>query len=192
MLIKRTQYCAIYDDILTAQEQIDIQNIINLKKLKFQSCDYSVGPELTQQVQDTNCKEHPQLSATIIENDVACNRYSNEFAYVFKKFLSTTKLECKNVFRIKLNIQERADEWPSDRFLTPHVDLDIMHNVLIYYPFDSDGNTLLFKKENDQYQIVECVVPKQGRFLLFSGDQYHSGQPPVTSAVRMVLNIDFR
>ena len=35
MKIQKTDYCNIYDDILTIEEQIAIQDIINSKKLKY-------------------------------------------------------------------------------------------------------------------------------------------------------------
>ena len=127
----------------------------------------------------------------IIENNEVCNRYSYELSHVLRKFLMITKFTCKNVHRMKLNLQEKTDSYPETNYLTPHVDLDIMHNVLIYYPFDSDGNTFLFEKQSTKWNIVQSIEPKQGRYVLFSGDQYHSGQPPTKSSVRAVLNIDF-
>jgi hypothetical protein len=46
----------------------------------------------------------------------------------------------------------------------------------IYYVNDSDGETLLFKKENNRYEVIEKVIPKQGRLLVFDGNIYHSGK----------------
>lgn len=191
MNIQKTAYCNIYDDVLDVEEQLDIQEIINSKKIKYMFCDYSVGPELQETNQDKNCQEHPQYSAMIIENNEVVNKCSYELSQVLRKFLQATKYSCSHILRMKLNIQEKADNYPSSGYLTPHIDLDQMHNVLIYYPFDSDGNTLLFEKQNNEWKIVQSIQPKQGRFILFSGDQYHSGQPPVNSSIRAVLNIDF-
>jgi hypothetical protein len=192
MKITKKDFCTIYDDILSIEEQEAIKEIILSKKIKFMICDYSVGPELQESNSNENCKEHPQLSAMIVENNVACNTYANEISQILKKFLDSIGARCRDVLRIKLNIQEKALDYNDNYHLTPHVDLDLMHNVLLYYPFDSDGDTLLFTRDNDQWKIVESVTPKQGRFLLFSGDQYHAGRPPVVSEARFVINIDFR
>lgn len=191
MKITKSQYCSIYDDILSSEEQVFIQEIISSKKLTFMFCDYSVGPDLQEENHDVNCKEHPQYSAMIIDNGISCNVFSNEIALILKKFLIAIDADCSKVLRIKINIQEKAQDYKDNNYLTPHIDLDCMHNVLLYYPFDSDGDTFLFEKENEQWKIVQAITPKQGRFVLFSGDQYHAGRPPTISDARYVINIDF-
>jgi len=186
-----TPYCAIYDDVLSLEYQEKIQGIITSKKLKWQICDYSVDPDMQANNGDANCQEYPQLSSTVVEWGDGQGVFVNEIAEILKIFLESIDATCSKVFRIKVNIHEKAENYGDDKYLTPHIDMNLMHNVLLYYPFDSDGDTILFDKTDTGWKIVERVQPKQGRFLLFSGDQYHSARPPIVSENRIVINFDF-
>lgn len=191
MKVTNTPHCSIYDDILTAEQQEKIKEIISSKNLKWQINDYSVDPDTQSNNADGNCQEYPQLSSTVVDWGVGQGLYVNEIAEILKLFLVSIGATCEKVFRIKINIQEKAENYSKEKYLTPHVDMNLMHNVLLYYPFDSDGDTILFEKEDNAWKIVQRVQPKQGRFLLFSGDQYHSARPPVISDNRIVINFDF-
>jgi hypothetical protein len=39
---------------------------------------------------------------------------------------------------------------------------------------------------------ISRVTPKKGRLVLFDGGVLHAGQPPKTSEVRCVININFK
>jgi hypothetical protein len=186
-----TPYCAIYDEVLPLEYQEKIKDIIASKKLKWQVCDYSVDPDTQKNNGGENCQEYPQLSSTVVDWGIGEGVFVNEIAEILKLFLESINATCSKVFRIKINIQEKAENYGEDKYLTPHVDMNLMHNVLIYYPIDSDGDTLLFEKTDATWKIVERVQPKQGRFLLFSGDQHHSARPPTISESRIVINFDF-
>lgn len=186
-----TPYCAVYDDVLPLEYQEKIKEIISSQKLKWQICDYSVDPDTQAANGDKNCQEYPQLSSTVVDWGVGQGLFVNEIAEILKIFLESIGATCSKVFRIKINIQEKAENYGEDKYLTPHVDMNLMHNVLLYYPFDSDGDTILFDKADAGWKIVERIQPKQGRFLLFSGDQHHSARPPIISENRIVVNFDF-
>lgn len=80
-----------------------------------------------------------------------------------------------------------------------HVDINIPHYVLLYYVSNNDAETLITKtKYNskktpslniDDHEILEKVVPKQGRMVLFDGKYYHTASQPKND-VRCVININ--
>lgn len=84
----------------------------------------------------------------------------------------------------------------------PHVDYNEQHIVCIYYPVDSDGETVLFDKINESsesprpdfnegnYRIEHKIEPKQGRVLVFNGKIYHAAVLPQNN-LRVVINFNF-
>lgn len=83
----------------------------------------------------------------------------------------------------------------------PHVDRPGMHLVCIYYVNNSDGDTIIFDKMNDdsdinQYlnpneqKVLTKISPKKGRCLIFDGRHYHASTPP-SNDVRTVINFNF-
>ena len=83
----------------------------------------------------------------------------------------------------------------------PHVDTDCPHLVCIYYPIDSDGETVLIDSfddpigstrphfDPDKINIYKKVEPKQGRVLLFNGNRYHTNILPKEN-MRCVINFN--
>ena len=68
-----------------------------------------------------------------------------------------------------------------------HINQETPHLVLLYYVNDADGETLLYDKtaddieddemyldEKHEFNVVNKIMPKQGRILLFDGKTYHS------------------
>lgn len=66
-----------------------------------------------------------------------------------------------------------------------HTDLDIEHNVCLYYVNDSDGDTILF---NDDGSERFRYTPKRNTALVFDGSIKHCASTP--SKLRMVINSD--
>jgi hypothetical protein len=80
----------------------------------------------------------------------------------------------------------------------PHVDLTEPHLVVLYYVFDSDGDTIFFNKKHEKnnirpsfedYKIIKNVTPKQGTCVVFDGLNYHSNILPKLSK-RCVINFN--
>ena len=108
------------------------------------------------------------------------------------KFLERTKQTYTKIFRCKLNLQLQNPNYPESSYVCPHIDMsEQKHNVLIYYPINSDGNTILFKNKDRENLIIEKEIePKKGRFIFFDGNTMHSNRPPKISETRMALNYD--
>lgn len=100
------------------------------------------------------------------------------------------KWEKCEIYRVKANLQTQFAENHKSYFNTPHVDFHTKTNTtMIYYINDSDGDTLFFDNRND-LNIVKRVSPKKGRLVVFDTNIYHTGQHPIKSNKRIVLNIN--
>ena len=79
----------------------------------------------------------------------------------------------------------------------PHVDTDLEHLVCIYYPIDSDGETVFFNTFDDppgserpdfnNAEVYKKILPKQGQAVLFNGRRYHTNILPQKN-MRVVMN----
>mgnify|MGYP003149380585 CR=1 FL=1 len=69
----------------------------------------------------------------------------------------------------------------------PHVDFDTTHKVILFYLQDSDGETYFY---NDKHEVIDSVIPKENRAVLFDGDLLHSSSKPINYSRRIVLNIN--
>ncbi|MAD25172.1 MAG: hypothetical protein CMO44_13465 [Verrucomicrobiales bacterium] len=119
------------------------------------------------------------------------------------------KIEGIDLIRAKANLMYQMQNGNKDQFNTPHTDTNDEHFVCIYFINDSDGDTLFFNKipfglsdreyeeemkKLGQSKIVPSkkITPKKGRFLFFKGNIIHTGQHPINSDMRMIVNIDFK
>jgi len=75
----------------------------------------------------------------------------------------------------------------------------------LHFQNDADGETLLFDKtisdikdddigmmyidEKYEFNVVNKIMPKQGRILLFDGRTYHSASSP-TTGIRCIITLD--
>mgnify|MGYP001238452061 FL=1 len=107
------------------------------------------------------------------------------------------------MFRVKINYQPKQDISFKNKWNFPHVDVldeESNHITALYYPFDSDGDTTLFKNNykhlyNNKKEKLEpflTVPPKQGRIIFFWGKTIHAGTHPVENDYRVCINYNFR
>lgn len=84
-----------------------------------------------------------------------------------------------------LKLSLHRDVGPSD--ITDVTGLEDYSNyvTLIYYPDDSDGNTILY--DNDLNEI-EQISPVKGRLAWFPATMIHRATPPTDNKRRIVLN----
>jgi hypothetical protein len=124
--------------------------------------------------------------------------------YILGVLEKKMNLEVDKVIRIKTNWAFRELESKKDYIYPPHVDVfNTPHWVLLYYVNNSDGDTIFYNEtENDFSQkdlisqlpnltIKHKFTPKQGRAILFWGNRFHCGMPPVTSDFRILINHNF-
>jgi len=124
--------------------------------------------------------------------------------YILGVLENKMNLEVDEIFRIKTNWIFRELESKKDYIYPPHVDQDnISHWVLLYYVNDSDGDTILYNETENDFSLNDLIsqfpnltikhkfTPKQGRAILFWGNRFHCGMPPVTSDFRILINHNF-
>ena len=74
----------------------------------------------------------------------------------------------------------------------PHQDYDNPHQVVLWYANDADGDTLLYEGTPDTgLTVVERVMPKRNRAVIFDGLTFHSSSFPVVAQARVAVNMDF-
>ena len=71
------------------------------------------------------------------------------------------------------------------------------HLVVLYYVNDSDGDTVIYKQKYNQkenkipymkdMEELKRITPKQGRVIMFNGDNFHTAQQPIKN-VRCIVN----
>lgn len=89
----------------------------------------------------------------------------------------------KDLCRVKANLLTKNGR---PGFHTPHIDNNFEHLVILYYVNNSDGDTYFF---NDNI-VVDRVSPKQGKYIIFDGDQYHASSSPTDTDARIVINFN--
>jgi hypothetical protein len=97
----------------------------------------------------------------------------------------------ERIHRSKVNINMPAPHIPPRGHYPPHRDMEgTAHMVALYYPMDSDGDTLFFIEGLDgQLLEFQRVTPKADTLVCFEGDILHAAQPPRKNATRFSINI---
>jgi hypothetical protein len=189
----------IYDDVLSKNEINHLETLFRSPLfpwfLSSGENNHSVELINVQEDADINSKESIILVHTFYIQE---KKNSDNFAisdFIFNKFLSYTKIPFKKLLRSKANFHPRSNITDPNLHTTPHVDYKHPHSVLIYYVTDSDGTTIIFDRKLHQskteYNIIQEIEPKAGRFLLFDGEQYHAARHPINSETRINVNFNF-
>ena len=140
-----------------------------------------------------NVRESLQLShhfCFVVGEKVEINsaRY-DESIVLFNNVIKHLDINNLEIFKIKANLQIKCENNKVENHNTPHIDAPTMkHYVAIYYVNDSDGDTILFNKDNTE---KARITPKKGRFLVFDGSILHTGSHPIISSKRIVVNYNF-
>ncbi len=105
-------------------------------------------------------------------------------------FNITSFLKGRSFLQLPLNLK-------SNELDVPHIDLKEEHLVVLYYVNDSDGDTVIYKQKYNQkenkipymkdMEELKRITPKQGRVIMFNGDNFHTAQQPIKN-VRCIVN----
>jgi hypothetical protein len=96
-----------------------------------------------------------------------------------------TKIQVSSLDRAKINLLLKNTVDDIDMHHPMHVDnYDSNAWTLLYYPSDSDGDTV-FEKDNIRIQ------PKKGRAVLFKSSLKHASSSPKFNKKRIAINIVF-
>jgi hypothetical protein len=123
-------------------------------------------------------QKRPSLGHVFINDKEQNSSISNFICSMFSKIITKNIIKGRIIFQLPLYTK-------SVSYDTPHTDMDIPHNVYLYYVIDSDGETILFKNK----KIYKKIKPKQGRLLIFDGKIIHTAYQPEKN-MRCVINFD--
>jgi hypothetical protein len=115
------------------------------------------------------------------------------FFDMIKKFTDKHSIEFDGFKRLKFNIMTPTVE-RSQKTLYPHIDYNEPHYIFLYYPSDSDGDTIIYNEmHNNNYitpsvTINKRITPKKGSAFIVDGRYFHSITTPSEHPFRGVIN----
>lgn len=124
----------------------------------------------------------------------AISKHANLIRQLIPHFEKASGKKIIGVVRVKANLLSKSnvikkEEWAK----TWHTDMqEEMYRPrkfisVVYYVMDSDGDTVLFNR-NDTSEVVSKSSPKKGNFFWFDSYWMHSATPPKKSKRRVIIN----
>lgn len=192
----------IIKDIISKEEQINLNNIINSNEFPWYFYDNIILGR------DKNFKKFKNITETyawihtlfMLPKGINSD-YFDKFKIILTNLEQKENIKIKELLRIRIRRTFFIKNHNNKKYNYPHVDLPEIKNYksLIYYFEHSDGETIFFKETSDSFIKDKTNLtidfknkPKQGTAVYFSGNIYHSGNSPVKSIYRTVLNFDFK
>ena len=143
------------------------------------------------------------ISPSIITNLQANQKIFKLFNPIIEKTCNHINFNLEEISRCIAGIQGVQVIRKQSKICNIHVNKKIPHLVLLYYVNDADGETILFDKtvddiedddvmyldERHEFNVVNKIMPRQGRILLFDGRTYHSASSP-TTGMRCIITLD--
>lgn len=146
--------------------------------------------QLARYVSDPRVIEMPQFYHLFLAEGMVLSEFFPIIKDLLWFFMQVEGMTDPMVARVKANMNVQNNTFPEDAFFPPHTDFEKSlgsFNTIVYYPTDADGDTLFFDAD---LNITKRVAPKKGRLVYFDGNILHAGQPPRTSLVRPVINMN--
>jgi hypothetical protein len=192
------------DDIIPLDLQEDIKNFLSDNYFPWYLCEEKTltSPRDTYNYFKTisqNIFEYSQFVHVFVNNYTVVS-FANDIPMIIANALKKKYNFLGNIIRSKANLSTRVSTDSNSVFNTPHVDYLNSHWVVIYYVNDSDGSTAIFNENIsltqsmtaiDQLTIQQQIAPKQGRCVIFDGNQVHAGMHPTIADYRTVINFNF-
>lgn len=137
-------------------------------------------------------EEHPYFAHTIVtDNQIKSNAYDIVFDKLWKYMVKNVDGDFGELIRVRAAKTMKNKVPPTQ----PHVDAPFRHWVMIYYADNSDGPTVIYKEkygENpDKVRVKQYIDPEKGKYVIFNGHKYHSGNAPRKHSSRTILNINY-
>ena len=137
-------------------------------------------------------EEHPYFAHTIVtDNQIKSNAYDIVFDRFWKWMVKNVDGDFGELIRVRAAKTMKNKVPPTQ----PHVDAPFGHWVMIYYCDNSDGPTTIYKErygENpENVRPKQYIDPEKGKYVIFDGRMYHSGNAPRKHSSRTILNINY-
>ena len=137
-------------------------------------------------------EEHPYFAHTIVtDNQIKSNAYDIVFDKFWKWMVKNVDGDFGELIRVRAakTMKNRVPPTP------PHVDAPFGHWGMLYYCDNSDGPTTIYKErygENpENVRPKQYIDPEKGKYVIFDGRMYHSGNAPRKHSSRTILNINY-
>jgi hypothetical protein len=110
--------------------------------------------------------------------------------YILCSALDQEGVKLRELYRIRLGLITRT---PHRVTHEGHVDDHRPHSTGLFYPIDSDGDTLIYNETqpSQTFSIKESITPKENSWHSFNGAHYHSSQSPIQHERRLVVTFNY-
>ena len=177
----------VYDDVLSVERQIELEALLSSGNIPWH-----YAPDTSGLPEDMwyGFKEAPQFTHLLMHVNGQRSPMLDEVMTLLEWDKTVEKLNIPPfIIRAKANLQLRLHPLKTEPH-PPHIDNPDPHLDVIYYASDSDGPTILWDRDGDQFTRKAEIEPKRGRFLVFDGRTYHSSSAPQNTMTRYVLNFN--
>jgi hypothetical protein len=194
----------IYDDsFLEMEDVIDIQK--NFHQLNFRlnsrlyaKEEYADGIHIIKNPSSENSRKfdpHFPMFVSGVKDSINEENVANMSLSVLEKLSKKHEFNVEKLSRSLANVLFKNQEYA---WSYPHIDETFKHFVMVYYVFDSDGDTILYNETYDgttnyENKLTELTTirPKAGSAIIFDGRRYHSYTRPVENDLRGIFNVNF-
>ena len=127
----------------------------------------------------------------VTDNQIKSNAYDIVFDKFWKWMVKNVDGDFGELIRVRAAKTMKNRVTPTQ----PHVDAPCGHWGMIYYCDNSDGPTTIYKErygENpENVRPKQYIDPEKGKYVIFDGRMYHSGNAPRKHSSRTILNINY-
>ena len=183
------------EDLVTPDQSNTIDELMHSNRFPW-----FLLPNMSQQESD-----NPKVSITLgyfhvfIREDlgggIGGSENNSYYSNIFTDLLEVVQLRYNfvvdKILRIRGRMTLREPGHDDTMYCAPHTDFinqKDKYYSLVYYVYDSDGDTYLF---NDDGSVKFRSTPIKGNMFLFDGDTVHAGNCPINSPYRTIVNYDF-
>ena len=181
------------------------QNIFNCGWFMTRTINPSQFKVNTGVVEDKNTFNAIQFTHVVLNNNIQDTPISSAYDRVYqalKVMVQKCGYEVDKVMRLKFNLLTPHPRFKEGQYNVPHIDnpqwaVEDNQWNLIYYPEDSDGDTIFFNEKFDgkflkeDLTIRERITPKNNTAVMFKGNIWHTSSNPIYTDWRIVLNANF-
>ena len=130
-----------------------------------------------------------QFTYTIVAHGGQINVNNMAYITLLSEICKSVGVVNPIIIRAKFNLLPRQPYTEEDLNNTIHTDekedINSKLKSIIYYPHDSDGDTVIYGKDG----AVMNITPKANTAVMFNSQLQHRATPPTKNKRRVVLNI---
>ena len=184
------------ENFLPLIEQNNIENLINSDGFPWYLSSQTAKGVAPGSIYDKKTKDSFQLNHMIFSKGIYTSLYHRQLFFLIKK--TSELFNGYKLARLKLNLNPKDSGYDKNCHFVPHIDNHLPDAITcIYYVNDTDGDTFFYKtpekdfSSENELEIIETKTPKKGNFVYFDSSIWHSGQPPIKSNYRLIINMNW-